>query len=282
MIRLALSALLLVLLLPGCGGDDGSTSTPTISADGASSDAPPASDAAPASDGAPAAESAPATDGTDAPATGNRERKGREPSELASSIKPLTDGPPLADPEKRVQLPMDTSKSKINWIVVKNGTEEVKGRFSALAGGLSIDPKDLRTTSGEIGVDLMGIDTGETARDGNVSKVFFGVGGKSPGHGQVTMTSFRPEKLSVEVGEKTRGLAQVGFYLGGTAVGAVLPVELERLDEARWRFATLETFEIGIDELEMTDRKAALMKLCEHKSIANGVKTTATVVFGAP
>lgn len=272
--RLAPHALLLALLLPACGGDAtpppaSDASTHEAAADAADAVAPEAADS-PASD--PAAEAAVA----DSPPARDLD----EPSELVESIKPIDDGPPLASLKKRVDLPMDSSNSTIDWIAFKNGPIEVKGRFSALAGSLSIDPNDLRTARGEVGIDLAGISTGEEARDSNISTLFFGTSAKEPVHGQVTMTGLRPEAIKLAVGESTRALGQMGFTLGGDAIGAVLPLKIERLGEAQWKLSTLETFEVSIAGMGMSGQKAALLKACEHEAIGDGVQATGSVIFG--
>jgi hypothetical protein len=266
--RFALPALLLSLLLPACGGSD---TTPVEAPAEPIADAPDA-EAAPSEQ---AAESAPA----EVESMDGSLRELREESEVVRSIKPIEEAG-AADPKKRTQLAMDTSKSTIGWVALKNGTAEIKGQFTALAGSLSIDPNDLRTATGEIGVDLLGISSGDQARDGNIAKIFFGARGTVPLHGQVSVTGIQPEVKSIAVGEKTRVLAQAGIALGGDVVGLVLPLELERLGAAHWKLTTLETLTVGIDELGLSGRKADLMKACQHESIGNGITATGSAIFG--
>ena len=205
-----------------------------------------------------------------------------EAPRVVASIKPVTNGPALGEETARTTLPMETSKSSIEWVALKNGSAEVKGKFTALAGSLSIDAKDLRTATGEIGIDLLGISTGDEARDGNIASIFFGSTKKEPVHGQFSVTSMRPEKLTLAVGETTRAQAQVGFNLGGDAIGGVLPFEIERVGTDYWRITILEPLTVGIDEMGMQDRAAALIKACAHESIGNGITATGTAFFGTP
>ncbi len=232
----------------------------------------------------PAAEAAQPEEDTAPPAPGSGKAlaANRKSSAVVASIKPKAGGPPLSDLAKRVTLPMETSKSVVEWVALKNGATEVKGRFNAIAGSVSLDPKDLRTLSGEVGIDLLGVSTGDEARDKNISTIFFGSTKAKPIHGQLTMTGLQPEKLSLAVGETTRALGVTGFQFGGTSVGAVVPLEIERIGESWWRFTLLEPLNVGIDELGMEGAKAALIKACEHESISNLVSATGTVYFGQP
>lgn len=274
------------LLLAACGGDSTThapaSDAPAVEApaDEAPADEAPAADAeAPASAEAPAADAAASAE---APAAGAAAPDDDEDelSKVAASIKPLTDGPALAPDANRKLLLMETSKSSVEWTSVKNGTAEVKGRFTALGGGLSIDPKDLRTMTGEVGIDLLGIDSGDKARDTNISSIFFNSLPKTPVHGQVAVTGVRPEKLSIEVGESTRALAQAGINFGADVYGVMIPIEIKRTHEARWEFTTLEPLEVTIPSLGLSERKAALIKACGHESLADVVKATGTIVFG--
>ena len=269
MTRLALSGLLLSLFLPACGGG-APTATPTAPGEEAPTDPATETPTADAVGGAPA--SAPSASAASA-------AEDDEPSELAASIVPAT-GPALADAKSRKDLPMNASMSSVDWIVLKDGDTEVKGRFSGIGGSLSIDPKDLRTATGEIGIDMLGISTGDEARDGNISKLFFGAGGKEQTFGQVTVTGLRPEAITLAVGEKTRALAQMGFNLGGDAIGADLPLEIERVADDVWKLSTMETFTVNIEGMGMGDRKAALLKACAHKSIGDVVTATGFGTFG--
>ncbi len=254
MLRLTLLAL--ALSLTACSG----------------SDAPAEADEAPAEE-APkaAAEEAPKAAAEEAP---------KAAASAAGGSKSAEGFPEFAPTGKEVNQPLDQSVSLVQFGALKNGEVEVTGKFTAIGGGADIDPTDLRTVRGELDIDFQAVASGDAARDKNIAETFFLTAKPNAMHGNVQLTNFRPEKQTAKVGETIKADATLAVNMGVEITRVNVSMTLERLAENRWQFTLVDGFDLSIKKLGLGDRLTTLMKLCDHKSVADEVKATGKLVFG--
>lgn len=236
-------ALLFVLTLAACGGDD--------------SPAPEA----------PATESA----ASEAPAEATQEAapaKAEEPAEEAT-------------PDLGPALALQSEGSSLGFVARKNDEADVAGTFTDLSGALHVPGGDLSKAAGTIEIGWVGaVETGDPARDNSLITVFFAAVNEAAPKGQVGLNSLEVETPVLEVGASTTGNAFVDVGAGVSMTGLAVPVKVTRVADAQYKVELPEGAEVSIDKLGMADRKATLMKVCNHKSVGDTVKISGGFVFG--
>ena len=170
--------------------------------------------------------------------------------------------------------------SLVQFVARKNGDTDVTGRFTAIGGGVDIDPADLRTVRGELDIDFATIKSGDEARDKSLSAVFFAATTPDALHGNIALTSFRPEKSTIAVGETVKADATLAVNLGVEINSLNVAMTLHRMTETRWEFALVDGFTVSVEALGLGKRLEALIEFCQHKSVGDDIKASGKLVFG--
>ncbi len=206
------------------------------------------------------------------------------PEPAASTQAPATEATPEPPPEpvaEAVPLALQAASSELTFSARKNDEVDVVGTFTRLSGSLSVPGGDLGKARGSIEIGFFGgVDTTDPNRDANVVSTFFGALDDSGPKGQASLNNFEVKMPNLGVGESTAGNAFVDVGAGASMMGLAVPVRIERLAENQYKVTLTEPAELSIDKLGMGERKSALMTLCEHKSVGDGIKVSGAFLFG--
>lgn len=219
------------------------------------------------SDPAPAPEAAP-----DAPS---------EPANAAPGPEATPDASDSAERTSDFSVTLDAANSSVKWTAIKNGDAPVAGKFSKLTGGLVLTAADLGATTGELTIDLSGIDSGVDLRDTRIAEAFFGVAPDVAKKATVTLSALLLEETTLEPGATTKGSAMVNLAFDSASVTLKAPVTVARVDANTWTVATEIDATLSIKELGFSDPLAALITLCAHQSVDDAVAITANLTFKA-
>ncbi len=194
----------------------------------------------------------------------------------------ITEAPaPQAPAVVATPLALQAVGSELTFSARKNDEADVGGTFTRLSGTLLLPGDDLSQARGSLSVGWVGgVDTKDPARDLNLVTAFFGALDDSAPKGSVSLNSLEVKKPKLAVGESTTGNAFVDVGAGRSMTGLALPVRIERIAAAQYRFTVTEPGAVSIDKLGMNDRKAALITLCQHQSVGDAVTVGGTFVFG--
>jgi polyisoprenoid-binding protein YceI len=201
------------------------------------------------------------------------------------------DAPPAAEPAQEAtpeatpappthSVALDAA-STVSWTSIKNGDAPVKGTFTKVSGGLSLTAADLGATTGEFKIDLSGIASGVELRDLRISEAFFGSAADAPTTATVTLTKLSPATATIEPGGSTEATADLTLVFAQGSVDVQAKVTVSRSDENTWTVATVEDVKLSIKALGLNETLAALIKLCGHTSVDDGVAIALDLTFKA-
>ena len=177
-------------------------------------------------------------------------------------------------------IALNAEGSSISFVARKNDEADVAGTFTKLSGSATIPNGDLMQARGSIEFTLFGgVDTKDPARDLNIANAFFEAFDASGPKGTVSLNNMEVEPSTLEVGGTATGNAFVDVGAGLSMTGLALPVSVTRT-ESGYTVTVTEPTPVSIEKLGMNDRKAKMMELCQHKSVDDAVKVSATLVFG--
>jgi hypothetical protein len=217
-----------------------------------------------------------------APASAPEAQPAAAPSATEAEPAPEADSAPETPVTPTTGAMSLQASSTLGFVARKNDEVDVAGSFTKLEGQLTVPGGDLSKATGTLTISwVSGIDSGDPARDASLTTVFFGAFDDTTPKGQVALNSLEVETPRLEVGQSTSGNAFVDVGAGMAMMGLAVPVSITR-DAADTYTVTLpEGSEVSIDKLGMGERKATLMKVCNHKSLGDAVKIAGTFVFGS-
>ena len=205
-------------------------------------------------------------------------------SEAAAA--PVAEATPEAAPESPITpttgaMALASGGSSLAFTARKNEEADVVGKLTALSGSLTVPGGDLSKASGNIEIAWVGgIDSGDAARDASLTTVFFGAFDATTPKGAVSLNSLDMENPRLEVGQSSAGWAFVDVGAGMSMTGVAVVVNITRDAANKYSVALPDGAEVSIDKLGMGERKAALMTVCNHKSVGDGIKIAGSFVFG--
>jgi len=177
---------------------------------------------------------------------------------------------------------LDGAASSIEWTSIKNGDAPVKGKFTKVSGGLALTAADLGATTGSLTIDLSGIDSALELRDMRIAETFFGAAPDAAKQATLTLAGLEAEAATLEPGGSTAATATFTLALESASVTLEQPVQVTRADANGWTVATTRPARLSIQDLGLSDRLAALIKLCAHQSVDDTVTVDASLTFKAP
>jgi len=203
-----------------------------------------------------------------------------EPATVAPEAPPAAAAEATASPTASA-MALAAESSSLSFTARKNEEADVVGTFTAMSGSMAVPDGDLSKASGSIEIAWVGgIDTGNAARDSSLTTVFFGALDATTPKGAISLNSLEVETPRLEVGASTSGNAFVDVGAGVAMAGLAIPVSVTRDAADKYSIRLPEGAEVSIEKLGMSERKATLMKVCNHKSVGDAVKIAGAFVFG--
>ena len=160
--------------------------------------------------------------------------------------------------------------AKVEVTTVKNGTVPVVGRFAAAEGELHV--QNIDTWEGLIGairVPLVQWDSGLALRDERIRKTFFRV--PEVPRAVLEFQAKQPFSSPRLVGGVADLLLQASLSIGGPPVQVDLAVRVKREGERAYTFESTAPVQVAISSLGLSPHLSALVALCGHESVADGV-----------
>lgn len=185
---------------------------------------------------------------------------------------------PAQPPAPSLRHDVELAAGRVDIVSLKNGDTEVPGRFQAVRGKVSIDPLDLRGTTGVLTIEMGSWNSDVELRDTRMKEIFFDVAG----HPTTTFTLTgleQPSGALTKVGDKATATANGKLTWRAVEQELSLPVELTRTAEQSYA-VRVPSFEISIDSLDMADPLKALITACEHESVGDAVKVSLDLSLG--
>jgi polyisoprenoid-binding protein YceI len=158
----------------------------------------------------------------------------------------------------------------VSFSAIKNGDTPVAGKVTDVTA--SIDLSRLPALKGTVRIGLNSLNTGNAPRDANLRTYFFETTGATGEAAEFIPDSFQgpafdPRNLT----GKIEGTLTGSLVLHGGETKISLPVQIERTAGGALEISSVAATQVSINTLAMQDEKAALIKVCGHKSIEDGV-----------
>ncbi len=173
------------------------------------------------------------------------------------------------------QNKLDASRSKIEFVSVKDQGVNVPGTFNTMEGIFSFGKKD--SLSGEVTVDIDSLSTGNPARDQNLKELFFETG-KKPGYKTARfLLKGRTPKEDIPIDGQTKVLKGT-LEMHGKKVSLDIPLSVtERPDSIQVK--TASPIVLDFSKWNLMVNVPTLMKACGHKNLEPKASLNLDLVF---
>ena len=203
------------------------------------------------------------------------------PADSPSQAAPAPAATPEAPAARADSVVLDPALSTVTWTSIKNGDAPVAGTFTKVSGGLALTAADLSATTGTFTFDLSGVDSGLELRDQRISEVFFEAAPDAAKTATVTLTKLVVDAAQLEPGSSTTGTADMTLAVSQGSAAVQAHVAIKRTDENTWTVVTHEDATVSIKSLGLGTTLDALMTLCAHNSVDDGVAIGLNLTFKA-
>lgn len=162
-------------------------------------------------------------------------------------------------------IPLDSEKSKVEFIAVKDDAKQVPGTFRSKAGFFKFtSAAEGEELQGEVTVDLSTLDTKNAARDFNIRTIFFETE-KNPAFKTAKFQiNGKLSRKDIPIGGGTFNL-QGNLELHGKSVPLTVPVMVNA--DQGVEVKTTSPVEIDFSAFDLMGVVPALMKACNHKNL---------------
>lgn len=162
-------------------------------------------------------------------------------------------------------IPLDSQRSKIEFIAVKEDGKQVPGIFRNMDGFFKFtSAAEGEELQGEVTVDISSLDTQNAARDNNIRTLFFETE-KNPAFKTAKFQiTGKLSRKDIPIGGGTFNL-QGNLELHGKSAPLTLPVMVNA--DKGVEVKTISPVEIDFATWDFMGVVPALMKACNHKSL---------------
>ncbi len=176
----------------------------------------------------------------------------------------------LAPPAPEVVAELLHLGAEVEVTTVKNGTAPVVGRFAAAEGELHVQNIDTwEGLTGAIRVPLLQWDSGLALRDQRIRETFFRV--PEVPRAVLELQADKPLASPLLVGATAALVLKASLSIGGPPVPVDLEVQIKREGERAYTFESTAPVKVAISALGLSPQLEALVTLCGHESVADGV-----------
>jgi hypothetical protein len=160
--------------------------------------------------------------------------------------------------------------AEVEVTTIKNGTAPVVGRFAAAEGELHVQNIDTwEGLTGAIRVPLVQWDSGLALRDQRIRETFFRV--PEVPRAVLELRAEKPLESPLLVGAAADLVLQATLSIGGPPVPVELAIRVKREGERAYTFESTAPVKVAISALGLSPHLEALVVLCGHESVADGV-----------